>query len=100
MKLPKSGRLYMHVGETCFLDVLRHFPFQKKFANSTLVPCLGSVFSTTDGDDFYISPELEETYASISCVKNTSNPLMGSLRFFESKIAKIVKMSTGRFEIS
>ena len=74
----------MHTGKTCFLDVLRHFQFQKKFENRTLVPCLGSVFSTTDADNFYISPELEETYASINCLKNTTNPLMGSLRFLES----------------
>ena len=86
----------MHTGKSFFLDVLRHFQFKKKIENRTLVPCLGSVFSTTVGDDFYISPEREETYASIRCVKNTRNPFMGSLRFLESKIAKIVKMSPGR----
>jgi len=93
-KFPKSGRLYAH-RENVFSRRFASFPVSEKFENRTLVPCLGSVFSTTDGDNFYISPELEETYASINCVKNTRNPLMGSLRFFESKIAKIVKMSTG-----
>jgi len=94
-KFPKSGRLYAHRGNVFSRRFASFQVSEKKFENRTLVPCLGSVFSTTDGDDFYISSELEETYASISCVKNTRNPLMGSLRFFESKIAKIVKMSTG-----
>ena len=71
-----------------------------KFAYRILVTCLGTIFSITTDDNFYISLDLVEGWAYIRFVENIGNWLLARLCFFESKLRKIFNMSIRLVSIS